>query len=263
MIFLLEDIGDCFSELESAANKYATSKTIKFIPFANTFDITLKYPYSEYFPMASVNTMLLMKELGAKVFFTESNYDYVQFAEKYGNNFINNDLRVIRYKDILELNNSHFIRDAYGGNIIKGVVKNSSEEFQAMYYSYFGRSMGKKKIGDDYPMIISKPKNIVEEYRFFIVRREIVTASLYNCDGEFITHNIDDRSKDLKNKNDKLWKFAEKMIDIYSPDESFVIDVAVLDTGEMKVLECNCINCSGFYAANIDKLIQTLTLTYF
>jgi hypothetical protein len=263
MIFLLEDIGDRFSELESAADKYASSKTIKFIPFAHTFDIALDKPYSEYFPMSSVNTMLLTKELGSKVFFTESNYDYVRFAQKYGDDFINHDLRVIKFKDILNLNGPHFIRDAYGDNLIKGKVKFNNDEFLTMYHSFYGRSLGNKKMDEDYSMIISTPKTIHSEYRFFVVRGKIITASLYNCYGEFIIHNIDDRSPSIKSSNDKLWRFAEKMIDTYSPDESFVIDVAMLDTGEMKVLECNCINCSGFYAVDIDTLIRSITEAHF
>jgi hypothetical protein len=45
MTFLLEDIGDRFDELQDATNEYATSQVIKFIPFAQTFDLVLDKPY--------------------------------------------------------------------------------------------------------------------------------------------------------------------------------------------------------------------------
>lgn len=259
MTFLLEDIDDRFNELRAFVNDHAESKTIKFIPFAQTFDLVLDKPYSEYFPLTSVNTMLLTKELGSKVFFTESNYDYVRFAKEYGSNFINHDLKEIKFKDILDLNLPYFIRDAYGDNMIKGKVKKTNEEFTNMYYQFYGRTMGKKTITDDYPVVISKPVNIESEYRFFVVKNKIITGSMYNFNGEFWIRNIDERDTPL---DKKLWDFAQQMIDVYSPDESFVIDIAVLENTELKVLECNCINCSGFYAVNIEKLVKELVETY-
>lgn len=259
MIFLLEDLYNRHYELEVATNKYASSKLIKYIPFSYTYDLILESPYSQYFPFCSVNSMLLTKQLGANVFFTENNYDYVKFAKEYGNDFINNDLKQIKFKDLFELNLPYFIRDAFGHNIIKGKVKKTNEEFLQLYSSNFGRSLGKNKIDDDYPMVVARPKNIESEYRFFVVKNRIITASMYMFNGQFWIKNIDDISDSL---NNKLWNYAQKMIQKYSPDESFVIDIAILENTEMKVLECNCINCSGFYSIDIDKLVKTLVETY-
>lgn len=259
MTFLLEDIGDRFDELQDAANEYATSQVIKFIPFAQTFDLVLDKPYSEYFPMSSVNTMLIAKDFGAKVFFTDNNYDYIRFAKEYGDDFINSDLKQIKFKDLMDLNLPYFIRDAFGDNIIKGKVKKTNEEFLQMYASNYGRSLVQKKIDDDYPMVVARSKTIESEYRFFVVKNKIITGSMYNFNGEFCIKNIDNTDDPL---NMKLWNYAEAMIKKYSPDESFVIDIAILESGEMKVLECNCINCSGFYSIDIDKLIKTLVENY-
>lgn len=261
MIFLLEDIGDRFGELKDTVSKYSSFQEIKFRPFAQTFDITLKYPYEEYFPLTSVNTMLLMKKLGSKVFFNESQYDYIRFGEMYGENFINEKMKVVKFSDLLNLKGeSLFIRDAYGDNIIKGRVKFGEEEYQLMYGEFFGRSMGDKKIDDDYPIVISPPVNIESEYRFFVVNNEIVTSSMYHINREYWIKNIDDRSIP---ENDKLWTFAEQMKEIYSPEESFVLDIAILSDGTMKVLECNCLNCSGFYSINMDILIKKIVEAYF
>lgn len=259
MIFLLEKLEDRFNELEVATNKYATSKMIKYIPFSYTFDMVLEKPYDKYFPIGSVNTMLLTKDLGAKVFFTNDNYDYIRFAKEYGDDFINSDLKQIKFKDLMDLNLPYFIRDAFGDNIIKGKVKKTNEEFLKLYAGNYGRSLGKKKIDDDYPIIVARPKMIESEYRFFVIKNKIITGSMYNFNGEFWIKNIDNIDDPL---NNKLWKYAEDMIQKYSPDESFVIDIAILESGNMKVLECNCINCSGFYSIDIDKLIKTLVENY-
>lgn len=47
------------------------------------------------------------------------------------------------------------------------------------------------------------------------------------------------------------------MIKLYQPGRAFVIDVALTDDG-LKIVELNCINCSGFYEADIQKIIMSL-----
>lgn len=51
------------------------------------------------------------------------------------------------------------------------------------------------------------------------------------------------------------WYFKED----YQPDKAFVIDIANTDNG-LKIVELNCINCSGFYEADIQKIIMNLNM---
>jgi|694.fasta_scaffold23084_4 hypothetical protein len=264
MKFIIEDIGDRFDELESILQKRNLwYKTVKHIPFSLTWDISLpNKDYSSYFPLCSVNTMLLAKDIGMQVYFTESNYDYTKFAKEYDEDFINHDLKTFRFGDLpqMEKESSNYltkqiyIRDAYGDNLIKGRV-HSYMELTTKYTEYLGRSLGKKKIDDDYVMCYSTPKTIVSEYRFFVVNRKIVTASQYNSEGLYWIRNIDMM---YNTEFDEHFKFVERMINKYSPDDSFVIDICKLEDGSMKVVECNCINCSGFYAIDLELLIDNL-----
>lgn len=255
MKFILEDIGDRFSELKNEIDQTGSwYKEIKFIPFSMTFDIALPdQNYADYFPFSSVNTMLLAKKLGMNVFFTDGKYDYTRFAQEYGPDFINPDLTVIKFKSLLDLKGPDiYIRDAYGDNIIKGKVLEGEQEYQMAYGQFMNRSMGDKKITDDYPIIISTPKNIVREYRFFVVNNEVITGSMYQESGQYFIKNID--SFDYFSVS----LFVEKMIERYSPDKSFVIDIAEMKDGSFKVVECNCINCSGFYSIDIRQVIREL-----
>ena len=38
---------------------------------------------------------------------------------------------------------------------------------------------------------------------------------------------------------------------------SFVIDICLVDN-EWKIVECGCINCAGFYKADLQKLLMSL-----
>lgn len=52
-------------------------------------------------------------------------------------------------------------------------------------------------------------------------------------------------------------KYAQKMIDMWHTDRGFVIDIA--DTADgFKIVECNTLNMSGFYKADVSKLIQSI-----
>ena len=57
--------------------------------------------------------------------------------------------------------------------------------------------------------------------------------------------------------NDDEIDFVNNMISLYQPTKAFVMDIAYTDEG-LKIVELNCINCSGFYEANIQKIIMEL-----
>lgn len=88
-------------------------------------------------------------------------------------------------------------------------------------------------------------KHINAEYRFFVVNNEVVTQSLYKRGKEvYYTEYVDD----------EVIRFARHMVDLWTPADAFVIDIA--DTPEgFKVIEINNINSAGFYAADPQKII--------
>jgi len=101
-------------------------------------------------------------------------------------------------------------------------------------------------------VMFSKIKNISYETRCWVVGGEVITMSEYKR-GRFVTYkNVDDN---LYLKDD-----VKKLVDMYQPADSFVIDVCetVEEPGVLKVVEINCINCSGFYEANMQKVIDSL-----
>jgi hypothetical protein len=96
------------------------------------------------------------------------------------------------------------------------------------------------------------PKEILAEYRFWIVKGEIITSSLYKRGDKVIY---------LKDVDPAFADFVQKRIEEWMPCETFVIDVC--DTPEgIKIVEINTMNSSGFYAADVQKLVLTLEEEY-
>jgi ATP-grasp domain, R2K clade family 3 len=51
---------------------------------------------------------------------------------------------------------------------------------------------------------------------------------------------------------------AQAFADKWLPLDCIVMDLALLTTGEVKVIEFNAINSSGFYACDVKKIFKAL-----
>jgi hypothetical protein len=102
-------------------------------------------------------------------------------------------------------------------------------------------------------VLIAPIKPIEQEIRCWVVGGKVVTTSLYKLGSRVTYKNYDHETY--------ITDFAQKMVDLYQPADAFVIDVC-LSNGELKVIEINCINCAGFYDANMNKLMEAVE-TYF
>jgi hypothetical protein len=90
---------------------------------------------------------------------------------------------------------------------------------------------------------------IIKEWRCWVVAGDVVTWSLYK-DGSRVVYRaeIDDDALD----------FARRMVALnpgYS--HAYVIDVCRTEAG-LKIIETNCINAAGFYAADLVKLASAI-----
>lgn len=97
--------------------------------------------------------------------------------------------------------------------------------------------------------MLSRPVRIQKEWRLWIVNEQVVTYSLYK-EGTRVVYRpeID---------NDAL-AFAQQLVDLnpgYSP--AYVMDICRTEGG-LRMLEANCINAAGFYAADLSKLVGAI-----
>lgn len=97
-------------------------------------------------------------------------------------------------------------------------------------------------------IILASAKKIYAECRIFAINSHIVTASMYKH-GSLVRSNADVDSRFIDYAADRIrdWK----------PAKAFVIDVADTPKG-LKIIEINCINSAGFYAADVQKIIMGL-----
>ena len=98
-------------------------------------------------------------------------------------------------------------------------------------------------------MMLSEPVTIQKEWRVWIVEGQVRTFSLYKERSRVVYRNEID---------DDAHAFATEMADLnpgYSP--AYVLDICRTGDG-LKILETNCINAAGFYAADLVGLAAAI-----
>lgn len=140
-----------------------------------------------------------------------------------------------------------FIRPVEDSKEEPGNVKSAAEivEMVQKVLKLKPKEIPKGSLRHDTRLMLTKPVRILREWRLWAVDGKIVTYSLYKEGARVVyRHEIDD---------DAL-EFAQQMVDInpgYS--RAYVIDVCRTEDG-LRLLETNCINAAGFYAADLARL---------
>jgi ATP-grasp domain, R2K clade family 3 len=102
---------------------------------------------------------------------------------------------------------------------------------------------------DDDSIVISPVAEIAQEWRFFVVDGRVVAGSQYKHDGvKRIREPI----------GEGAWTRAHWMAEEWLPSPNIVMDICRLKSGEFKVVEFNCLNSSGWYNADILKVVLAL-----
>ncbi len=92
---------------------------------------------------------------------------------------------------------------------------------------------------------------IKAEYRVFVVNSNIVDISGYMKNGQVQPHIVDPMTYHY------ISGYVAAIQQIYQPHDHYVIDIADVD-GKLKVIEYNCINCSGMYKIDQSALFESL-----
>lgn len=184
-----------------------------------------------------------------------ANHDFEVYAPKYGTHMLNHDALVLDFTDPLPEDKKwdmFFARPCGDTKAFTGQVfmRHSWESYVQQQVDndklrYIKDSPGKIRV------LISPLKEIESETRCWIIGGKVATMSEYKKGRQVIGTNKD---HDLVLKEQ-----VQRLVDIYRPAEAFVLDVCNLqNSAEIKIVEINCMNCSGFYEADMELLLKGL-----
>ena len=234
---------------------------VKLVPFENTIEFKTKR--KDIFVFGAIKIAHIAEKYGFKPgSMYNENHDFEVYGPIYGKNMLNHDSMILNLKDPLPDYDKwimFFGRSCGDNKIIPGQVfmNHSWEEYIS------GLLIRKKRVEweteeemderleilGNSKVMISPLKEIYQEIRCWVVGGKIITISQYKLGKRVTYKNLDD--------DQEAWNFAQSMVDIYQPAEAFVLDICRVECG-FKIVEINCINCSGFYDSNLQKLLIAL-----
>lgn len=178
------------------------------------------------------------------VFFNE-HFNFQSWLENYGNEMLNASAQLVRWED-LEVVDVSFVRPlddlkAFNGGV---VYPDEFSEWRDRVSQYSNTGLTSDSL-----IVVSEPLAIAREYRFFVIDNEVVTGSMYKLNGRLFQNAI---------VEDDVYDYVRRIISIWQPDRAFVLDIAMLPTGELKVIEINNLNSAGFYHCDVQKIVAKL-----
>jgi len=239
-----------YLEVINTLNKFDVSYEIVHIAYDKTYpDINPTGPVMAY-GSYSLARIAKLNDWKPGVFLNE-NHTVEKWIEHYKENMLNHDANILRLKDVVNyIQKPFFLRPLEDSKAFSGITFSDMADFLD-WKDYKVRT--NRILTEDTFVVMSSLKKIYKETRLFIVKDQVISGSVYKQAGIMMQSPVLD--------TDAL-DFAQSMIKIWTPSEAFVLDVALTDEG-YKIVEINCINCSGLYASDIQKIIMTLDETNF
>jgi hypothetical protein len=144
-----------------------------------------------------------------------------------------------------------FLRPVDDSKELAGTVKSSAEilHIARQVLALPDADLPRGSLRPDTLLMLCRPVAIQKEWRVWIVQDRIVTASLYK-EGRRVVYR-EEIDTDAR-------AFAESMVRLnpgYAP--AYVMDICRTGGG-LCLLETNCINAAGFYAANLMSLASAI-----
>lgn len=109
---------------------------------------------------------------------------------------------------------------------------------------------GNFSFSEDTEIAVAPVQNIVVEARYFIVGGKVIDGSIYRVHGNLWKKHIP-----VNGVDSAIHDMAEKWL----PNDCCVMDIALLENSEFKVIEFNTINGSGFYDNDVLTIVKAMT----
>lgn len=255
-----EEAYDAFiAALEACGQPY---QVVKVVPFAHILDPEIGPQTGKVMTWGATTLDWIAKDRGwtPGTYYNE-NFDQRIWHPIYGKDALNADAEFYEFGSIPAFTGSRFIRPVHDLKVFAGMVLDG-EDLEKWKTEVWDISDGYSTLTPQTPVTVSRIKEIECEARFFVVDGHVVTGSLYRQWGS--------TKKERLAPEDFMWEFAQEMVDRWQPAKAFVIDVALVDEEltegmtdgerdvEMKVIEVNTINSSGFYAADPLEIVKAI-----
>lgn len=226
--------------------------TLGIVPFTHEFKENVEITRTDVVPYGSTTLMKIAEARGWTGLFFDRNTFRVDRWINERSDMLNSDAMTLEVADAMKFfetfsfydDQEWFIRPVedlkqFNGTLTVGKeIKRWMSSVESGNFSF-----------DKHTLVsIAHPKNILAEWRYFVVDRKIISGSSYRMRGLRLTSREIDQD---------VLDEAQKLADRWLPHETCVMDLALTDDG-LKVVEFNCLNASGFYYHDVRAIVRAV-----
>jgi ATP-grasp domain, R2K clade family 3 len=246
--------------LESIKRLGATWSFVKLIPFVGEVIPDDDYTGKKVFALGSTSLITAAQKRNWKpgVIFDENTFRYEAWEKGWGKeNLLNGGGEVSRFANV-RIDGPTFIRPCEDQKIFTGRVIEEDELTKWQFCINEGdKSSNAYALTNDTMVMFAPVKRILREWRFFVVGGKVISGSQYR-DSFGLCESADVDSY--------VYDYAQEMANRWRPADCFVLDIAgtpsVKDGYELSILEVNCLNGSGLYQCDANKIFGAIEQLY-
>ena len=193
--------------------------------------------------------------------FKNENFDMRVFHKMWGTEMLNFDGQFHKLGEVPSFEGARFIRPVHDTKSFTGQLING-DEFEKWRQQLYELRHEYTTLDLNTEVMVATPKKLVNEARFFVVDKEVISGSTYRVGGRVLYKHID-RNFPL---GIPLLEYAERHcvastseLMPWTPAEAFVLDVGQTDEGKLKIIEVNCLNTSGFYDNDMTAVVKAIS----
>jgi hypothetical protein len=221
------------------------------IPFSDEITANEELVGVDYIPYGSTSLTTISYQRGYKgLHFDMTNFSYKTAASNRDD--MMNAEHILQVEDAIKFLQSSpddklwFVRPDKDLKHFTGTVMESKELWLWLTDAMVCGSSGTYKMEEDMIIVLAEPKVIQAEWRYFIIDHKVIDGSMYRYRGNLFSKRETDPD---------VLAEAQKFADKWLPSPCVCMDLALVDD-ELKVIEFNCINSSGFYDNDVSKIFN-------
>lgn len=245
------------AKLSKAVSKYP-HQFCGVVPFSREITSDTPIEGTDYIPYGSTLMTTILSDMGMKGMEFDLNLmNYECFRQNHpmmlNEGPILSLTNACDYLNHFDRDREFFVRPSKDLKQFSGTVETASEMFD-WFHSMMAAGVG----GGSYYMapeekvVLASVKEIKAEWRWFIIDGKIVSGSMYRAHGQM---------RQIEELDGNVIAEAQQLGDIWIPHKNVVMDTALVGD-EIKVIEFNCIHSAGFYANNVEKIIDAWWNSY-
>ena len=246
--------------LDSIKRIGATWSFVKLVPFIGDVIPDDDYTGKKVFALGSTSLITAAQKRNWKpgVIFDPETFRYEAWLKGWGKeNLLNGDGVVTRFANA-RIDGPVFIRPCEDQKTFTGRVIEEDELTKWQFCINDGeQSSDAYTLTNDTMVVVAPVKRILREWRFFVVNGKVISGSQYRdayglCESELVDSYVYD--------------YAQEMASRWQPATCFVLDIAGIGSGkdcyDLFVLEVNCLNGSGLYRCDANKIFGAIEVFY-